>query len=73
MITIFTEFIDQLIDYPINCASLSGVCADQGGRCLRRVGVILIDVAHLESIKPKSFCSEFDNRAFANELIIRTI
>ena len=25
MIIIFVEFIDQLIDYPINCASLSYV------------------------------------------------
>ena len=27
MIIIFVEFIDQLIDYPINCASLTGKSA----------------------------------------------
>ena len=35
MISIFVEFIDQLIDYPINCASLNAY-AEQQGKYLSR-------------------------------------
>ena len=34
MIIIFVEFIDQLIDYPINCASLKSYVAGTHWKCL---------------------------------------